>query len=114
MPSAASQKTSSLPISPGLAKGRKAATRIACARQVAGAIETSWRQRVITIISAKASAATNERPSPARLPSPGARSINVTPASARAIAATVRRVIGSPSVTRGEQGGEHGGDGQDE
>jgi hypothetical protein len=38
----------------------------------------------------------------------------VTPASASAIACTVRRVIGSPSVTPGEQRGEHRGDGQDE
>ena len=67
---------------------------------MAGAIETSWRQRVMTIITANASAATNERPSPARLPSPGAPSISATPASASAIARTVRRVIGSPSVTR--------------
>ena len=74
--------------------------RIACERQVAGAIETSLRQRVITIIVAKASAARKERPSPARLPSPGAPSITATPVSASAIARTVRRVIGSPSVTR--------------
>jgi hypothetical protein len=100
IPSAASQKTSSPPISPALANGRKAAIRISCERHVAGAIDTSWRQRVITIISANASAATNERPSPARLPSPGAPSMIVTPASASAIARTVRRVSGSPSVTR--------------
>jgi hypothetical protein len=100
MPSEASQPMSSPPISPGLAKGKKTATRITCERQVAGAIETSWRQRVITIISAKARATTNERPSPARLPSPGAPSISVTPPNARAIAATVRRVSGSPSVSR--------------
>src|SRR5829696_8283006 len=100
MPSAASHARSPPPISPGLAKGRKTATRITCDRQVAGAMETSWRQRVITIMIAKASAARKESPSPARLPSPGAPSMSVTPARASAIARTVRRVIGSTTVTR--------------
>src|ERR687892_758405 len=109
MPSAASQATSSPAISPGLAKGRKAATRIAWETQVAGAIETSWRQRVITIISANASAATNERPSPARLPSPGAPSISVTPTSASAIAHNGAPPDRLAERHPGEQRGEHGG-----
>ena len=75
---------------------------------MAGAIDTSWRQRVITTITAKASAARNARPSPAGLPSLGAPSISATPASASAIAATVRRVIGSPSVTRASRAASTG------
>ena len=100
MPSAASQAASPASISAGLAKGANAATTITCDRQVAGAIDTSWRQRVITIIRANASTTTNARTSPARLPAPGSPSISVTPTRAMAIAATVRRVIGSPSVTQ--------------
>ena len=71
-------------------------------------METSRRQRVITIISAKASATRNERPSPARLPSPGEPSMSATPTSASAIAATVRRVIGSPSVTQASRAASTG------
>ena len=100
MPSAASQPASPPVMAAGSANGRKATTRIACERHVAGAIEMSWRQRVITTITANADAARNARPSPAGLPSPGAPSITVMPASATAIATTFRRVIGSPSVTR--------------
>ena len=114
MPSAASQKTSSPPISPGLANGRKATTRITCERQVAGAIETSWRQRVITTITANASAARNARPSPARLPSPGAPSITRDARQRQR-----HREDGAPRDRLaerhpGEQRGEHGRDGQDE
>ncbi len=75
---------------------------------MAGAIDTSWRQRVITIISAKANAAVKASPSPARLPSPGAPSISATPASASAIATTVRRVMGSPSMTRASRAASTG------
>ena len=67
---------------------------------MAGAIETSWRQRVITTITAKASAVTNASASPFRLPSPGAPSISAIPPIASASVHTVRREIGSPSVTR--------------
>ena len=76
--------------------GAATASTSSCDRQVAGAIDTSRRWRVMTSVAANETDTTRDSPWPRRLGRPGPPTMTATPATAIAIAIHVRRLTGSP------------------
>ena len=93
---------------PGWVNGATATTTRNCERQIAGAIDTSRRCRVMTMVTAKASVIKSETPTPSAPPLPGPPTINATPNRATPMATSARPVIDPASAIQASRAANMG------